>query len=113
VSNLKFSAVSADNLSAFEAKSFDAVTMNYVLMYVPDKLKALREIGRVTVEAYASVAGEKPSDSAVFFGVIFLLCEISRFLTTEVARDVEKKVETLSDTLGTDGNHMALARISR
>ena len=59
VSNLKFSVVSADDLFAFEAKSFDAVTMNYVLMYVPDKLKALREIGRVTVEAYASVAGEK------------------------------------------------------
>ena len=30
--NLKFSVVSADDLSAFEAKSFDAVTMNYVLM---------------------------------------------------------------------------------
>ena len=32
VSNLKFSVVSADDLCAFEAKSFDAVTMNYVLM---------------------------------------------------------------------------------
>lgn len=48
MSNLKFSAASADNLSTFEAKSFDSVTMNYVRMYVPDKLKALREIGRVT-----------------------------------------------------------------
>eukprot|EP00434_Breviolum_minutum_P029035 symbB.v1.2.025683.t1/scaffold2496.1/size77716/9 len=85
VSNLKFSVVSADDLSAFEAKSFDAVTMNYVLMLVPDKQKALREIGRVlragghafvsvwkknpfftlSVEAYSSVAGEKPQEIPV------------------------------------------------
>mmetsp|Transcript_67229 Transcript_67229/g.136232 ORF Transcript_67229/g.136232 Transcript_67229/m.136232 type:complete len:285 (+) Transcript_67229:34-888(+) len=85
VSNLKFSVVSADDLSSFGPKSFDAVTMNYVLMFVPDKQKSLREIGRVlraggrafisvwkrnpsftlSVEAYAQVAGEEPMDFPV------------------------------------------------
>eukprot|EP00438_Fugacium_kawagutii_P003324 Skav206151 [mRNA] locus=scaffold1545:72062:74088:- [translate_table: standard] len=89
VGNLKFSVISADDLSLFRPQSFDAVTMNYVLMrlwFVPDKLKSLREIGRVlraggrafvsvwkknpfftlsVVEAYSQVAGEEPVNMPV------------------------------------------------
>eukprot|EP00439_Symbiodinium_sp_Y106_P053226 s1228_g7.t1 len=77
VRNVDFSVASADDLSAFKPKSFDAVTMSYVLMFVQDKVKALREIGRVlrgggnaiisvwekmpfftlAVESYTAVAG--------------------------------------------------------
>ncbi|CAK9109789.1 unnamed protein product [Durusdinium trenchii] len=85
VKNLDFSVHSADDLSSFHSKSFDAVTMSFVLMFVPDKAKSLREIGRVlragghafisiwkkmpfftlAVEAYAEIAGEKPKEMPV------------------------------------------------
>ena len=85
IKNLDFSVQSADNLASFKSKSFDAVTMSYVLMFVPDKEKSLREIGRVlragghafiaiwkkmpffalSLEAYAEIAGEQPKEIPV------------------------------------------------
>ncbi|OLQ09640.1 Ubiquinone/menaquinone biosynthesis C-methyltransferase UbiE [Symbiodinium microadriaticum] len=80
VGNVDFSVASADDLSAFKPKSFDAVSMSYVLMFVQDKVKALREIGRVlrggrhafisvwekmpfftlAVDSYTALAGSEP-----------------------------------------------------
>lgn len=47
LSNIEYKVASADDLSAFGDSSMDAVTANYVLMFVPDREKAIREIARV------------------------------------------------------------------
>eukprot|EP00437_Effrenium_voratum_P064259 CAMPEP_0181514790 /NCGR_PEP_ID=MMETSP1110-20121109/63221_1 /TAXON_ID=174948 /ORGANISM="Symbiodinium sp., Strain CCMP421" /LENGTH=252 /DNA_ID=CAMNT_0023644749 /DNA_START=39 /DNA_END=797 /DNA_ORIENTATION=- len=85
LTNIDFSVMSADDLSALKPKSFDAVTMCYVLMFVPDKQKSLREIGRVlraggrafvsvwrkmpfhtiAVDAFAEASGEMPKEMPV------------------------------------------------
>lgn len=45
--NIDFAVTSADDLSAFPASSFGALTMCYVLMFVPDRAKSIAEITRV------------------------------------------------------------------
>lgn len=44
--NVEFAQTSADDLSAWTTE-FDAVMMSFVLMFVPDKAKALQEVARV------------------------------------------------------------------
>mmetsp|Transcript_1727 Transcript_1727/g.3816 ORF Transcript_1727/g.3816 Transcript_1727/m.3816 type:complete len:324 (+) Transcript_1727:290-1261(+) len=46
-SNISFGVCSADDLSEFPTSSFEAVTMVYTLMFVPDRNKCLSEIARV------------------------------------------------------------------
>lgn len=45
--NVDFAVTSADDLSAYPDESFAAVTMCYVLMFVPDRQKSVEEIARV------------------------------------------------------------------
>jgi SAM-dependent methyltransferase len=45
--NVQFAVTSADDLKAYADASFDAVTMCYVLMFVPDQARALKEAFRV------------------------------------------------------------------
>lgn len=55
---MEFAVTSADDLSQFPDKSFDAVTMSFGLMFVPKKQKAMDEIYRVLKPggfAYVSV----------------------------------------------------------
>eukprot|EP00930_Biecheleria_cincta_P004288 TRINITY_DN105195_c0_g1_i1.p1 TRINITY_DN105195_c0_g1~~TRINITY_DN105195_c0_g1_i1.p1 ORF type:complete len:289 (+),score=51.50 TRINITY_DN105195_c0_g1_i1:51-917(+) len=58
VTNVVFEVTSADDLSKWNDNSFDAVTMSFGLMFVPDKAKSLHEIYRVLKPggfAYVSV----------------------------------------------------------
>jgi ubiquinone/menaquinone biosynthesis C-methylase UbiE len=45
--NVTFATTSADDLSQWKDNTFDAVTMSYGLMFIPDREKSLREIFRV------------------------------------------------------------------
>jgi len=45
--NVEFGVASADDLSGYGSASVDAVTMCYVLMFVPDRARSLREVARV------------------------------------------------------------------
>lgn len=58
VTNIGFDTTSADDLAKWNDNSFDAVTMSFGLMFVPDKAKCLYEIFRVLKPggfAYVSV----------------------------------------------------------
>lgn len=45
--NVDFAVTSADDLSTWNLGEFDAVMMSFVLMFVPDTAKSLREVARV------------------------------------------------------------------
>lgn len=47
ITNIGFEVTSADDLAKWSDAHFDAVTMSFGLMFVPDKAKSLREIYRV------------------------------------------------------------------
>lgn len=47
LANVSFKVIGADDLSEFPDASFDAVTLVYVLMFVPERARCLSEIARV------------------------------------------------------------------
>lgn len=47
VRNVDFALTSGDDLGQWQESNFDAVTMSFGLMFVPDRAKSLREIHRV------------------------------------------------------------------
>merc|ERR1712232_217963 len=56
--NVDFKVVNAEDLSEFPDNKFTAVMMNYVLMFVPNRAKAISEVERVLKpggRAYLSV----------------------------------------------------------
>ena len=65
--------VSADDLSAFEAKSFDAVTMNYVLMSLGLHVKLNLFESMFVVLKYRAPFTQRPLHLALAVGISCLL----------------------------------------
>eukprot|EP00933_Yihiella_yeosuensis_P080351 TRINITY_DN9375_c0_g2_i1.p1 TRINITY_DN9375_c0_g2~~TRINITY_DN9375_c0_g2_i1.p1 ORF type:complete len:293 (-),score=68.67 TRINITY_DN9375_c0_g2_i1:134-1012(-) len=101
LNNLVHAVASADDLSAYTSASFDAVTMSYVLMFVKNREKSLREIGRVLKKdgvALLSVWKKAPlvSVSAEALGVVTgTVVDSAQLPINPLALESENAVEDL------------------
>merc|ERR1712007_204805 len=73
MANIQHAVVSADDLSSYADESFDAVTMSYVLMFVPDRARCLAEVARVLKPggtAFVSVWKELSFIKTFYYGAL-------------------------------------------
>ncbi|CAD7926006.1 unnamed protein product [Amoebophrya sp. A120] len=102
---LAFATTSADDLSQFADGSFDAVTMSFGLMFVPDRQKSLQEIARVLRpggRAYLSVWKELPFQTFARYVLEQIAGEEKKatlppFAINPLALQAENAVESLAE----------------